>query len=224
MAPRVAVRSHIDWRWYGGGLVLASAAVWGAFRLGSEACGGAKEADLAELRDAVGVLEGELAAAKTAREVTPSLLQIEKGGARQLLEKVHRLEAENAALKEDLAFFEKLVPMDAQESVVRVERFRMIREGADNHYRYRLLLAFQPTRQGREFRARLRLKVGYVLGGKEMTESYPASERDASYSLEVRQFLRKEGVLALPAGADVHSVEVVVLQDGQVRVRQVFKL
>ena len=63
-------------------------------------------------------------------------------------------------------------------------------------------------------------------GGKDVMITVP-SETDSDkqrYKLEVKHFQRAEGILPVPPGAILKSVEARILQDGVVRVRQTVNL
>jgi hypothetical protein len=111
-----------------------------------------------------------------------------------------------------------------EEAVVRIENFRVIHEGGAR-YRYRLLLAFQPGKQSPEFRGRLQLAVNFVLAGKEQHILLP-DKREAmgEYQLELRHFLRREGVFELPAAAQLRAIEARVLQGDTLKSKRLAQL
>ena len=76
----------------------------------------------------------------------------------QLGDRVKGLELENAALKEDMRLFERLIPAAGEEATIRLEGFRVVPDG-EQRYRYRALLAFQSGKQAPEFRGQLQISV-----------------------------------------------------------------
>lgn len=233
-APKVAVRTQVAWHWRALAAVvvlsisLASAA-W-IYDAGRRIAGFDSQSSaqaLAELQARVAELEAELLAVRGVASTADSNLKIERVAQQQLAQQVKVLEAENAAMKQDLAFFEGLVPgAGGSEPGLRINRFRIEPDVQTGAYRYRMLLVHNATRQQKEFRGELRFFVTVRQGGKDAMISLPP-EGDASarrYQLEVRNFHRAEGILPVPPGAVLKSVEVHVLQDGVVRTRQTINL
>ncbi len=233
-APKVAVRTHVAWYWRALAVVvvlsvsLASAA-W-IYDAGRRIAGFDSQSSaqaLADLRARVAELDAELSVVRGVASAADSNLKIERVAQQQLAQQVRLLETENAALKQDLAFFEGLVPGSGSgEPGVRINRFRIEPDLQTGGYRYRMLLVHNASRQQREFRGDLQFVVKVQQGGKDAMISLP-SEGEANaqrYRLEVRNFHRAEGILPVPPGAILKSVEVRVLQDGVVRTRQTINL
>ncbi len=233
-APKVAVRTHVAWYWRALGIVALlsvsiAAAAW-IYDAGRSIAGFDSKSSaeaLAELRGRVVELEGELSALRGVASAADSNLRIERVAQQQLLQQVRVLEAENAALKQDLAFFEGLVPEAANSAqTVRINRFRVEPEAEGGRYRYRMLLVHNATRQQREFRGELQFALQVQQGDKGAMIIVPAEGDSGAqrYRLEMKHFQRAEGVLPIPAGAVLKSVEVRVVQDGTVRARQTINL
>lgn len=222
-APRVTVRTHYSWHWYvAGAVLLLLMVVLGAWWLAQHDEAVQMKSELARLRQGLSEAEVELGRLRSTAGTEQSVVRIERSTQQQLSVRLKALEQENAALKEDVALFEKLVPAVGAESVLRVERLSVVSSAEPGRYRYRLLVAFQPSKQEREFRGRLQLTVTTVQAGKEIQLQLPqAKDPAADYLLEVRHFLRKEGNIALPAGTKIKSVEARILQGGVVKAKQV---
>lgn len=218
-APRVSIRTHIAWYWYAGALLalmlaVATAAWWLAKRGEISLI----ESEVEQLRGQVQTQEAEIIRLRLLTGTEQSAVQVERTAQQQLLARLKGLEKENASLKEDMVLFERLVPADVAESTLRIERLTMQPEEEAGKYRYRLLLRFQPGRQERELRGRLQLTLTIVSAGRETQLNLPgAKDLPADYAIEVRNFLRKEGVISLPAGTLVKRIEARVLQGGNVR-------
>lgn len=212
-APRVVVRSHLPWQW----LALAATAaffllamlIWLALR---ESGAGVMERELDSLRQQLNEQRAELNLLRATDGTGQNAVSIERAAQQQLLARMESLERENWSLKEDIRLFERLIPVVGEEAVVRVENFRVTRD-VDARHRYRLLLAFQPAKQSPEFRGRLQLAITFLLMGKEQQLMLPDKQRAVGdYQLEIRHFLRREGVFELPQGAELKAVEARVLQ------------
>lgn len=172
---------------------------------------GAVGKELQELRVQVQSQRSELDSLRSTAETRQNAVSIERATQRQLLLRIKELELENGALKEDMRLFERLIPVVGEEAVVRVENFRVTQDGG-GRYRYRLLVAFQPSRQKPGFVGRLRLAVSYQLNGVEHQLLVPEKPEVAEYRLTIKHFLRREGGFELPPGAQLVAVEARVLQ------------
>src|SRR3954469_9639594 len=115
-APRMAVRSALPWplRWAVAAIVLgfcAAIALW-AFEFGKSIAGldiGAKE-ELLRLRADVEKLREQRDKAQSVFNTSASLITAEKATQERLVAQVKSLEAENRALRDDLGFFQRLLP------------------------------------------------------------------------------------------------------------------
>lgn len=233
-APKVAVRTHIPWYWR----VLAIVAIlsislamarW-IYDLGRSIAGfdsSSSMQQIEELKSRVQLLEVELTDTKAEVSTADSNLKIERSAQQQLAQQVRALEGENAALKQDLAFFEGLLPDNVGgEAGVRINRLRVERDTADGRYRYRMLVVHNASKQQREFRGQLQFSLKVQQGGKDVMIFLPSEgDRDQDrYRLDVKHFQRTEGILPVPAGAVLKSVEVRIVSDGSVRARQTINL
>lgn len=225
-APRVSVRTHIEWYWYAGallGVVLVVAALAWSFAKRGEVS--LIEGELERLRSQVQVQESEIVRLRLLTGTEQSAVQLERTAQQQLLLRLKQLEQENAALKEDMALFERLVPADVTEAALRIERLSMQADPESGKYRYRLLLRFQPTKQEKEFRGRLQLTLTTVLAGKEAQLNLPSGKDNAAdFAIDVRTLLRKEGHVFLPPGSKVKRIEARILQGGALRASQQLNL
>lgn len=108
-APRVTVRTHLDWRWRLAGAALALLAMayagWGLARWGGDS-------ELAlqnrELRERLAWAEDEVERLRAMAGTGENVAQIEKSTHRQLLSRIRTLETENAGLKEELSVLQRL--------------------------------------------------------------------------------------------------------------------
>lgn len=230
-APKLAIRTHVAWYWRAMIAVLILSlslvlAAWiydtGRLFAGFDSKDTARE--IHSLRTKIAELEAELGSLRRVAGSGESRLQIEQAAQQQMAAQVKALEAENAGIKQDLAFFEGLIPDSESggETGVKINRLRIEPESIVGRYRYRMLLVHNGGRTAKEFRATLQLLVKVQQGGKDVMIPIP-SESDPDiqrFLFEIRHFQRAEGVFVVPAGAAVKSVEARLLQDGVVRARQ----
>ena len=170
--------------------------------------------------------------------------KIDRAASEQVQLQLRALENENARLKEDLAFFESLLPTPASAKGVVIRSFRLQalndeREdgkeagGKANRklgdepqaLRYRLLVQ-QRGRPERDFVGAVSLTVSLQQGGRPWVLQLPdATIPDAGPPpLAFRHYQRVEGTFELPEGAVVRSVLVKIQSNGEVRAQQTFTM
>jgi hypothetical protein len=222
-APRVMVRSHLPWplRWALAAVVLgfsAAIALW-AFEFGREIAGldrGAKE-ELARLRAEVGRLSSENDHAKSLSNTADSLLRTERAAQERLAQQVRQLEDERQRLRQDLGFFERLLPADGEGVQL---RGLMAEPGGPGKLRYQMLV-MQNGRNTTEVSGRYELLLTGQLEGKPWTLALPEGTRP----LTLKQYARVEGLVEHPLGAAIKSVQVRVIDaKGVVRATQTVRL
>jgi hypothetical protein len=155
-----------------------------------------------------------------AANISESNLTIERSAKKQLAEQARILESDNAKLKEDLAFFEGLLPAGAGPGAIAIRRLT-VELVAPNQLRYRLLM-MQGGKGEREFTGNLQLAVTVTQGGKNATMLFPdaKSAEPDKYRLGFKHYQRLEGVLTLPDGATAKAIQARILEKGQLRAQQ----
>lgn len=229
-APRMSVRSALPWpfRWAMLAIVLGFCSAIGlwAFEFGKDIAGlerGSKE-ELTQLRTDVTALRAELASAKAERDEAQSvantadtLVTAEKASHEKLLAQVKQLEADNRLLRDDLGFFEKLIPAAAADGLaIRGLQAELI--GATTLKWQTLVM--QPGRNTQEFNGRLEITFAGTLNGKPWSTTLP----DGPMAIKVKQYGRMEGEFAIPPQVQVKSVSARVLEGTVVRATQSIKL
>lgn len=153
-----------------------------------------------------------------------SQLNIERAAQKELAAQIKLLEAENVRVKEDLAFFESLLPVDPRGTGVAI-RGITAETGANGQLQYRLLV-MQGGKRATNFEGTLRLSVSVVQNGRTVTLSFPdgKSSEINNFKLGFRHYQRLEGALTLPPGATPRSFQATVLEKGQVRAQKTLNL
>ena len=233
-APRLAIRTHVAWYWRALAWVAIlslslALAVW-MFDVGRRIGGfdsNASAREIQVLRDHLMELDAELTKLRALAGSGESNLQIERAAQRQLSRQAKALELENAALREDLAFFEGLVPASESsgDGGVRIDNFRILPGGSVGEYRYRMLVVNNGDRQAKDLRGSLQLAVRVEQDGKSAMITLPSATESnpQRFRFEIKRFHRLEGGFSVPTGAVVREVEARLLQDGVVRARQTVK-
>lgn len=211
-ASRVIVRSRLPWplRWALAALALgfsAAIALW-AFEFGKDIAGldRSARAELAQLRDELGALREEAARAQAIAATADSLLTAERAAQERLAAQLKQAEAENMALKADLGFFERLLPVSGGGAEGLVVRGFQAERSAPGELRYQLLV-MRSGKSTQPFDGHYELRLAGTLDGRPWTAGLDGGAR----ALQVRQYARLEGRVPHPTTAVVKSVEVRVL-------------
>lgn len=230
-APKVAIRAHIAWHWRVLAtlsilLVFLASVLW-IYDAGRRIAGFQREESSEEIRllqARLAGLDDELRKLRSIAGSGESNMQIERATQQKLVQQVKALESENANLKQDLAFFEGLIPATGSGGAlgVQINRLRVETQGIAGQYQYRMLLVHNSGRQAKDFKGELQLVVQMRQLGKDVMMVLPAqADTDRQkFNIEIKRFQRAEGMFSIPTDAVVKSVEVRVLQDGVVRARQ----
>lgn len=174
-------------------------------------------------------------------------LQVDRAAQEQMQAQLRALENENARLKEDLAFFESLLPTPANAKGVVIRSFRLQALNEPEHdisrdagragnrgpsqdngkqaLRYRLLVQ-QSGRPERDFVGMVSLTVSLQQGGRPWVLQLPdaALPEAGPAPLSFRHYQRVEGIFELPEGAVVRSVQVKIQSGGEMRAQQTFTM
>lgn len=230
-APRVSIRHHLPWplRLLLLTIVLglAGAIALATYDLGRKLTGRSdaiSPAQVSELHERLAQATAERDRFSGSVDAAESQLQIERTAQQQLATQVKTLLAENARLKEDLAFFEKLLPSSTGAAGISIQRL-VVESIAPNQLKYRLLV-MQGGKGGHEFIGNLQLTVSVVREGKSAMIVFPdtKSADGDRYKLAFQHYQRMEGTLNLPEGVTVQSVQARILEKGQLRTQQSAKL
>jgi hypothetical protein len=231
-APRMTVKTHVAWYWRMLGLVAVlscsfALAAW-IYDAGRRFAGfdrSEAEQQLSRLRESVGRLTPEAAGLRASVNASESKLQIERAAQAQLLRQVKVLEDENARLKEDLAFFENLIPSEHRDNTLLINRFRVEPGALPGEFRYRLLL-LEGGQRDKRFQGNLQLLVTLQQDGKDAIITLPEEGAAQAYKISFKYFQRVEGTFRVAPGARVKMVQVRIFESGsaQARATQRFNL
>ena len=215
----MAVRPDVAWYWRTLGVAalagLVGAIAWvvaGAYAVRTVDAG----PELSKLRAQLEQQEGELARLRAQAAQNDRQLQIERAATADLAKQVKVLTFDNAALKEDLAFFQSLMSSPgAREGAITVNRFRLQPEGAAGEYRYKMLLV-QSGQRVREFQGRLEFVLDVLHDGRKLVLVLPPeADRDGGeYELNFKFFQRVEGTFKLTPGSVLRGMQVRIYENG----------
>ncbi|MBR8656511.1 hypothetical protein KDH83_24670 [Achromobacter sp. Marseille-Q0513] len=186
---------------------------------------GAQEEAMRQQRTQLRFTQGQLDAAD-------GELVIERAARQELETQLRAAQAEVGRVRDQLAFYEQLLPPGPEGSVdirgAQVER-------AGQGLRYKVLLMRSGRNGGAPFSGALRFQAVGTLKGETVTvelapmqvksETTPAPEGVAAgLALQFDQYQRSQGMLALPEGFVPESVTITVLEGDTVRATRSVKL
>lgn len=219
----MSVRSALPWplRWVAVAVVLgfsASIALW-AFEFGKGIAGldtNAQE-ELGKLREEVVSLRADRDKTQSLANTSGSQLTAEKAVQEKMTLQMKQLESDNRSLRDDLGFFEKLLPAAGTESVaIRSLQAELLSE---TQLKWQLLV-IQPVKNAPNFNGKLDLTISGTQAGKPWLMNLPGGAQ----VLQFKQYRRVEGVLDLPPLTAVKAVTAKVVEGTVVRSVQTFKL
>jgi hypothetical protein len=228
----MAIRSSLPWplRWAAAALVLGFCAAIGlwAFELGKDLAGIDDDAkqELAQLRIENAMLKEERDKAQSVLNTSGSLLTAEKATQEKLVSQIKSLETENRALKDDLGFFEKLIPTGGNEGVaIRGLQAELLNAGVQLKWQ---ILVIQPTKNAPAFNGKLEIMLSGLQGGAPSTgaggKPWVQIVGGAAQPLQFTQYRRLENVIDLPSQVVVKEISAKVIEGSITRAVQVYKL
>jgi hypothetical protein len=221
-APRMAVRAAIPWYWRWLGLIALALIILllsrAAYDFGKEFAGfDQSEADreVQRLGASNARLEQELALVRGQIAQGERQLQMEHATYADLVKQMKALSEENATLKEDLAFFQTLMPSGGKEDGMAINRFLVQNDALSGEYRYRLLLT-QTGKRSKDFQGRLQFSVNLQQDNKKVVMTLPAEDdkENNGFNLNFRFYQRIEGAFRVAPNAVVKSMQVRVFENG----------
>lgn len=229
-APRMAVRSALPWpfRWAVLAIVFGFCAAIGlwAFEFGRDIAGldyGTKE-ELQQARMKLVALQAEVVTLKQERDkaqlvanTADTVLTAEKVTQASLAVQNKQLEADNRRLRDDLGFFEQLIPTTGVGGISIRGLQAELRDGREIKWQ---VLVIQPLKNAPEFSGRLELSFTGVLNGQPWAATLPGGAQ----AFTLKQYGRLEGVFALPPQALVKGLTAKVMDGSVTKAVQSIKL
>jgi uncharacterized membrane-anchored protein YhcB (DUF1043 family) len=225
-APRMAVRSALPWplRWVVLAVVLGFCAAIGlwAFEFGKDIAGldkGNKEelqqvrAKLEEVQAEVLTLKSERDKARSIANTVDTLMTSEKVTQERLAAQNKQLEAENQRLRDDLGFFEKLIPTTGGDGLAIRSVQAELRNGREVKWQ---VLVIQSQKNPQEFSGQLEVSFSGVLNGKPWVGALPGGAK----SFKFKQYGRMDGVFEAPQQVVIKNVTARVMDGAVVKATQ----
>jgi hypothetical protein len=221
-APRMAVRTHLSWRWRLSallGLAALTAGMWwwgfdfGQFLGGfNRSANAEKQARLESDADSARNENKQLRARLAELE---SDLNVTRGAQATLSRQALELQNENTQMKEELAFLRTLFNDNGKPGTVTIQRLTAERD-RDDVYRFSMLV----VRGGNpvdEFSGHLMLLASVAAGGQSSMLTLPDDQPDTATALKLKfkYYQRVEGTFRVPPGGQLKSLQARVVEPGQ---------
>ena len=146
-----------------------------------------------------------------------TLMTAEKAAQERLSTLNKQLEVDNQRLRDDLGFFEKLIPTVGTEALA----IRGLQaEVQDGHQVKWQVLVIQPLKNAPEFSGRLEISFSGLQAGRPWVATLPGGPQ----TIKLRQYARAEGVFNLPPQTLLKGVSVKVMDGTLVKAVQSIKL
>lgn len=222
-SPRIVVRSALPWplRWMAVALALgfsAALALW-AFEVGKSLAGlgGETQKELVALRQEVAQLRAEQDRDVSLNNTSGSRLVLEKAAQEKMASRIRQLESQNQSLRDDLGFFEKLLPASGTNTAsIRSLQAEVL---TATQLKWQVLV-IQPAKNAPEFKGTLEMTIEGTRLGKPWSHTMAAGPQP----LVFRQYSRVEGVLQLPLDCQIKTVTAKLTEGGLVRSLQKFTM
>ena len=224
-APRMAVRTHLSWRWrlpaLLGVIALTAAMWWWGFDFG-QFLGEFNRAAVAEKQARTdadwSTLKEENGRLRTRLVELESDLNVTRGAQATLSRQALDLQSENTQMKEELAFLRKLFSDAGKPGTFTIQRLSAEKDGenGDNVYRFSMLVV-RGGNPSDEFSGQLSLSASVVAEGHNLVLNLPDDQPDtaAALKLKFKYYQRVEGTFRVPAGGQLRSLQARVLEPGQ---------
>jgi TolA-binding protein len=224
-APRVKIKNHLPWPLRAVFIAIVvglggAVAMW-TYDLGRNFTGfktGASAEQIAQMQSQIKQVGDERDQLQATINASDSQLNMERSLQEQLKQQVKSLEEENGKLKDDLSFYESLLPSDAAAKGIAIRRLK-VEMVSPTQVRYQVLV-MQGGKVDHDFIGNYQVVMTLVQGGKSAMMTLPKPDAADKYKLAFRHYQRVDGVLAVPDGAIAKSVQVRILEKGAIRTQQ----
>ena len=174
-------------------------------------------AELARLQLELAGLRAERDKAQSVANTASTLLTSEKVTQERLTVQVKNLEADNRRLRDDLGFFEKLIPTTGVGGIAIRSLQAQVEQGRVVKWQ---VLVIQAVKDPVEFSGRLELSFVGVQNGKPWAAALPGGPQ----VFKLKQYGRLDGVFDLPPHAVIKEVSARVLDGSVTKAVQTVKL
>jgi hypothetical protein len=221
-AARMGVRIEHSWRLKIPLVLIVLALIggmwWWGFDFG-QFLGGFNRTEVAQARARLEAERDQLKEDNARLRARTSELESDLGVARGAQTTLSRqtldLQSENTQIKEELAFLQQLFSDSGKQGAISIQRLSAERTG-EGTYRYSLLIVRggKPTD---EFSGHLTMQANLIDKNGPQTIELPAGQPEGALALDLKfkYYQRVEGIISVPPGSQLKSLQATVLEQGQ---------
>ncbi|WP_269533067.1 DUF6776 family protein [Chitinimonas sp. BJYL2] len=212
---RLAVRRHLPWpaRLALGllGLIVLASGSYGLYLYGEQQ--GRHGALASQVGQDASRLARELQESAQRAQALEQQLRLETSTRETVSRQLVQLQADNGALREQIAFYESLLTKTDRAPALALDQFR-VEPVSPGHYRLRaILVQGQSTQEA--FRGEVEFRLVVERGGRRESLVWPAPR----IKVNVTRYHRLERETELPPDARLKQVEIRVYADGESRAK-----
>jgi len=221
-APRMAVRTHLSWRWRVPALLALLVVIggmwWWGFDFG-QFLGGFNRTAVAEkqakLEEDLTNTKDENVRLRAKAAELESDLNVTRGAQATLSRQALDLQSENTQMKEELAVLRTLFSESGKPGTVSIQRLAAEREHEDV-YHFSMLVV-RGGKPDDDFTGQLALLANVTVGGHTATLTLPDDQPETAPALNLRfkYYQRIDGTFRVPPGGQLKSLQARVLEPGQ---------
>jgi hypothetical protein len=146
-----------------------------------------------------------------------TVMTSERAAQEKLIEQIKLLTADNQGLKDDLGFFEKLIPSAGNEQIsIRSLQAEFL---SQREIKWQVLI-IQAAKNSPEFSGRLEVSLSGLQNGKPWTSLVPTGQQ----AFKIKQYGRFDGVYDIPPQVVVKEVTTRVLEGAVIKAVKTQKL
>jgi hypothetical protein len=207
-APRLIVAPHLPWYWRLGLLLLGLVLIACAYYLGLSQQDAGSSGSSA-------TISAPPASSTVQLEALQRQLTMEAVTRQALMRQLEGLQADNARLKETVAFFENMLTNGDRNLELKVYQAVVEPTGVAGEFRYRILLA-QGQKEAEPFVGRYEVTVVAQQGSRKLTLTLPGAGASANdFAVQVKVYQRLERSFSLEPEARPRQLIVRVYAAGK---------
>lgn len=179
--------------------------------------------EIVVLNDQLATLQSKTVELQEEISRTNELVKLDKEALGKLNLLITNLEAENARLKEDLAFFEGFIPGSLQ-GAISLKRLQVNKDTVPGQYRYKALVIQGSQRPEVTLNVQVLIKVLNNDGSSVIVLPNADTSEDPQFRIKLTRFSRIAGTFYIPENSKLQSVEMRILEAGAIRAQSTIKL
>lgn len=179
--------------------------------------------EISDMAETILRLQSESDALREEVARTNELVKLDQEARGKLNLLITNLEAENAKLKEDLAFFEGFIPGSLQ-GAISLKRLQVSKDTVPGQYRYKALVIQGSQRPEVTLDVQVLIKVLNKETPDVIVLPNAENANDPKFRIKLTRFSRVSGTFSIPEDSRPVSVELRILEAGAIRAQSTIRL